>query len=604
MKRITSIIILMCISIFIYAQETELTIDNQTPGWLSNQMTYSEQVSVKRLTLKGYINKTDMDFVNDLVRTRSLEYLDLYDVILIDQNNNEYNIWNNLLNYGGGDGYGGPKLKKIIFPQIMTNSNGAIILKPGISIDTLGVTCKNNGITYSNARVSYIDIMEGSDTINTGSFSYYEVVSGDWENDTIKIGPFPKSLKVINKSAFKGKVVFCEPFILPPCIIRLGKSELDFENSVSWESDSWLNGNYNTSNYRFPISSQRFDFPDSLIIYNSSIIQSSYSSRYQVKSKDIFESDTITVGENCKMMYAQLKANVGIFYAKTPPSQFASYSGSGIYDFSFDILYVPEGCSTAYKNEYIVGKGNQIGEIREMKSISSISVNPSSTELYVGESIKLKATIYPDDAFDKTFYWESSDENIATIDKSGIVTAVSPGTTTINAISKNGNILGTCDITVLQHVTGISLNFSEIELNKIGDTYKLEVNVYPDNASNKKIDWLSSNIGVCHVAANGTVTATGFGTAVVFATSEDGEFTASCVVNVIDTSSISESIKSTEFVTVSGNNVQFNGYLQNSQIAIYSTTGYLMYQGKAKSLYLPSGLYLIKCGTKIYKVKI
>ena len=602
MKRITSIIVFMCISIFIYAQETELTIDNQTPGWLSSQMTYSEQVSVKRLTLKGYINKTDMDFVNDLVRTRSLEYLDLYDVILIDQNNVEYNIWNNLLNYGGGDGYGGPKLKKIIFPQIMTNSNGAIILKPGISIDTLGVTCKNNGITYSNARVSYIDIMEGSDTINTGSFSYYEVVSGDWENDTIKIGPFPKSLKVINKSAFMGKVVFCEPFLLPPSIIRLGKSDLEQD---TWESLSWFNGYYNSiSDNRLPISPQRFDFPDSLVIYNSSCFGSSYSSYYQSKSKDIFESDTITVGENCKMMYAQLKANVGIFYAKTPPSQFASYSGSGIYDFSFGILYVPEGCSTAYKNEYIVGKGNQIGEIREMKSISSISVSPSSNELYVGESLKLNATIYPNDAFDKTFYWESGDENIATIDKSGVVTAVSPGTTTINAISKNGAVLGTCDITVLQHVTGISLNYSEIELNKIGDTYKLEVNVYPDNASNKKIDWLSSNIGVCHVAANGTVTATGFGTAVVFATSEDGDFTASCIVNVIDTSSISESQTNRQDLIVMGKSIHFKGKMLNNTITIYSSTGNLIYQGKTNSISLPSGLYFIKCGTNIFKVKL
>ena len=122
-----------------------------------------------------------------------------------------------------------------------------------------------------------------------------------------------------------------------------------------------------------------------------------------------------------------------------------------------------------------------------------------------------------------------------------------------NIIGKSGIILGTCEITVLQHVTGISLSSSEIELNRIGETFKLEVNVSLDNASNKKVNWITSNLGICHIAADGTVTATGFGTAVVFATSEDGEFTASCTVHVIDTSSILECQNTS-------NNIKLNQY--------------------------------------------
>jgi len=55
--------------------------------------------------------------------------------------------------------------------------------------------------------------------------------------------------------------------------------------------------------------------------------------------------------------------------------------------------------------------------------------------------------------------------------------------------------------------------------------------VSPADASNKEVKWSSTNETVCLVA-NGKVIATGFGTAVVIATTIDGGFMASCTVVV------------------------------------------------------------------------
>lgn len=86
-------------------------------------------------------------------------------------------------------------------------------------------------------------------------------------------------------------------------------------------------------------------------------------------------------------------------------------------------------------------------------------------------------------------------------------------------------------MTVVQPVTGISPSESSCRLANIGEYQQLLAQVQPEDATNKTVRWSSSNEAVCIVSA-GRVVATGFGTAVVFATTEDGGFMASCTVVV------------------------------------------------------------------------
>lgn len=68
-------------------------------------------------------------------------------------------------------------------------------------------------------------------------------------------------------------------------------------------------------------------------------------------------------------------------------------------------------------------------------------------------------TITPDTSYDSELIWESSNENVATVDKNGIVTAVGNGNCTITLIA--GGAKATCDVTVAYEYylkeTGISM---------------------------------------------------------------------------------------------------------------------------------------------------
>lgn len=84
----------------------------------------------------------------------------------------------------------------------------------------------------------------------------------------------------------------------------------------------------------------------------------------------------------------------------------------------------------------------------ETISVSEITVNETSMELKVGETATLTATVLPENATDKTIVWSSSDDAVVTVDETGTVTAVGPGTATVSVMAKNGGAKATCEVIV------------------------------------------------------------------------------------------------------------------------------------------------------------
>ncbi len=80
-------------------------------------------------------------------------------------------------------------------------------------------------------------------------------------------------------------------------------------------------------------------------------------------------------------------------------------------------------------------------------------------------------------------------------------------------------------------VTGISMDKKEVTLTQAGQTTTLTKTIAPSNATNKNVTWTSSNPAVATVSA-GQVTAVANGTAVITATTQDGNFSDTCVVTV------------------------------------------------------------------------
>ena len=88
-------------------------------------------------------------------------------------------------------------------------------------------------------------------------------------------------------------------------------------------------------------------------------------------------------------------------------------------------------------------------------------------------------------------------------------------------------------------VTGVSLNKNALTL-PVGDNETLVATVAPDNATNPKVKWTSSNTAVATVDKDGKVAAVAHGTATITVTTEDGSKTATCAVTVLETKTMAE----------------------------------------------------------------
>lgn len=92
--------------------------------------------------------------------------------------------------------------------------------------------------------------------------------------------------------------------------------------------------------------------------------------------------------------------------------------------------------------------------------------------------------------------------------------------------------MATLTVTVLEEkVTGVSLSNSSIDI-AIGYGVTFKPIIQPSTAYNKKVTWTSSNPSVATVSADGSVKGISEGTTVITVTTNDGGYTAKCIVNV------------------------------------------------------------------------
>ena len=172
----------------------------------------------------------------------------------------------------------------------------------------------------------------------------------------------------------------------------------------------------------------------------------------------------------------------------------------------------------------------EVTVLEEEVNVTSVILNKTATTLYEGETEQLTATVLPEDATNKTVTWESLNTDVAIINSSGLITAISEGTAEITATA--GNKTATCTVTVRKvEVTSVSLNKTAMSLEE-GSTEKLTATVLPENASDKTVSWESSKTAVATVTNSGLVRALRAGTTTITATA--GSKTATCTVTVTE----------------------------------------------------------------------
>lgn len=162
--------------------------------------------------------------------------------------------------------------------------------------------------------------------------------------------------------------------------------------------------------------------------------------------------------------------------------------------------------------------------------LKEIGINQDELDLIDGETVQLAVSVVPINTTDEiTAHWSSSDEEVATVDEQGLVTATGPGSAAINV--RIGNFVKTCKVTVTAPMTGFSIRASEMTLRR-GEGTTLPVNIEPVNTTDDTtITWTSSDENVVSVNSEGTVTARGAGTATVRASC--GEFVSECRITVM-----------------------------------------------------------------------
>ena len=193
--------------------------------------------------------------------------------------------------------------------------------------------------------------------------------------------------------------------------------------------------------------------------------------------------------------------------------------------------------------------------------VTSVTLNRSTATLKATETVQLSGSVLPANASNKNLVWTTSDENIATVSESGIVTAVAVGEVTITATSQSTpDISATCQVSVVPTpVASITLSQTSVSL-KATEMVSLTATVAPETATIKNVTWTSDNPKVATVDENGVITAVAVGEAVITAAATDGSgVKATCSVAVIATPAESVTIETPDKTTFkAGESIKLN----------------------------------------------
>jgi len=191
-------------------------------------------------------------------------------------------------------------------------------------------------------------------------------------------------------------------------------------------------------------------------------------------------------------------------------------------------------------------------------AVTVITLSHSNFTLEIGTTATLIATITPNNASNKKVTWSSNNETVAAVSEEGVVTAKAKGEAIITVTTEDGGKTAQCTVTVQEpaapgtegKVTGIKLDWTSLSLLQgtsrfipgrdriifTGGIFQLTATVLPNDATNKKVTWTSSDESVVKVDQTGKltviITSSKDEATIITATTEDGAKTATCEVYI------------------------------------------------------------------------
>lgn len=161
---------------------------------------------------------------------------------------------------------------------------------------------------------------------------------------------------------------------------------------------------------------------------------------------------------------------------------------------------------------------NYLKEAPEVQ-VNQINLNINNTTINKNETSKLQIEILPEEAKEQKITFSSSNPNIISIDENGNVFGITSGTATITATAPNG-VSASINLNVYSKVEDIKIDIDNLTLQE-GESYNIIATIYPEDASNKKINFESEDEKVAIINQNGKITAIKEGTTKIVVRSED-----------------------------------------------------------------------------------
>lgn len=245
--------------------------------------------------------------------------------------------------------------------------------------------------------------------------------------------------------------------------------------------------------------------------------------------------------------------------------------------------------------------------VRVYQPVTELRMDNRSVTVDTWNDIQLTATILPYDADNKSIVWSSDNPDVADVNGKGVVTGLKAGQTVIRATSEDEGISDFCVVTVNQPVTGVSLSKSELSFSKIGDAEQLVASVQPADATNKELNWSSSDESVA-IVSNGRVLCSGYGSAIVYVTTVDGGYMASCVVTADDGLTGIDGVAADGSVSVDNGRLVLKGIPEGMRILVTDISGQVVCSLKGDGTALTTlpdlgkGVFVVKIGNKSCKV--
>ena len=167
-------------------------------------------------------------------------------------------------------------------------------------------------------------------------------------------------------------------------------------------------------------------------------------------------------------------------------------------------------------------------QVTVLQPVQSVKLDKTTLSLSRGETFRLTATVSPAQYADyDRVEWSSSNDGVAVVDQTGLVTCTGSGTAVISAVA--GGKSASCTVTGRVNVESLTLDETSLSLG-IGEIRQLVATILPSDATVQTATWSSSNTGIVTVDKNGNVKGVKVGTATVTATA-DGQ-KATCEVTV------------------------------------------------------------------------